>query len=63
MAAAFLMVAGLAAGAQEAVVAKVNGKTITEADIRLADAESGGKLGSLPDVTKRRVLVEFLIEN
>lgn len=50
-------------GAQEAVIAKVNGKTITEADIRLADAEIGGELGSLPDVTKRRVLVEFLIEN
>ena len=62
-AAAFVLVGGLAAGAQEAVVAKVNGKTITEADIRLADAEIGGELGSLPDVTKRRVLVEFLIEN
>jgi len=61
--AAFLLVGSLAAGAQEAVIAKVNGKTITEADIRLADAEIGGELGSLPDVTKRRVLVEFLIEN
>jgi len=62
-AAAFVLVGSLAAGAQEAVIAKVNGKTITEADMRLAEAEIGGELGSLPDVTKRRVLVEFLIEN
>ena len=62
-AAAFLLVGSLAAGAQEAVIAKVNGKTITEADMRLAEAEIGGELGSLPEVTKRRVLAEFLIEN
>lgn len=49
--------------AQSAVVAKVNGKTITEADLKLADAEIGGDLGSLPDATKRRVLVEYLIEH
>ena len=61
--AAILMLGSVAAGAQETVVAKVNGKTITEADIRLAEAELGSDLGSLPDVTKRRVLVEFLIEN
>lgn len=61
--AAVLMLGSVAAGAQETVVAKVNGKTITEADIRLAEAELGSDLGSLPDVTKRRVLVEFLIEN
>ena len=62
-ASAVLMLGSVAAGAQETVVAKVNGKTITEADIRLAEAELGSDLGSLPDVTKRRVLVEFLIEN
>ncbi len=62
-AAAFVFCAGFAAGAQEAVIAKVNGKTITEADMRLAEAEIGSDLGSLPDATKRRVLVEFLIEN
>ena len=44
-------------------MAKVNGKTITEADMRLAEAEVGNDLGSLPDATKRRVLLEFLIEN
>jgi peptidyl-prolyl cis-trans isomerase C len=57
------MLGSVAAGAQDTVVAKVNGKTITEGDMRLAEAEIGSDLGSLPDVTKRRVLVEFLIEN
>jgi peptidyl-prolyl cis-trans isomerase C len=61
--AAVLMLGSVAAGAQETVVAKVNGKTITEADMRLAEAELGSDLGSLPDITKRRVLAEFLIEN
>ena len=45
------------------MIAKVNGKTITEADMKLAEAEIGSDLGSLPPATKRRVLVEFLIEN
>ena len=61
--AAILMLGSVAAGAQETVVAKVNGKNITEGDMQLAEAEIGSELGSLPDVTKRRVLVEFLIEN
>src|SRR5215510_2237783 len=59
----FAAVGGLSAGAQERVIAKVNGKTITEADMKLAEAEIGSDLGSLPESTKRRVLVEFLIEN
>jgi len=63
LAAVFIVVGGLGAAAQELVIAKVNGKTITEGDMRLAEAEIGSELGSLPDVTKRRVLVEFLIEN
>jgi peptidyl-prolyl cis-trans isomerase C len=61
--AAVLLLGSVSAAAQDAVVAKVNGKTITEADMRLAEAELGSDLGSLPDVTKRRVLAEFLIEN
>jgi peptidyl-prolyl cis-trans isomerase C len=68
-----ILAAALAAGiaflsvprgaAQDGVVAKVNGKTITEADVKLAEAEIGSDLGSLPDATRRRVLVEYLIEN
>jgi peptidyl-prolyl cis-trans isomerase C len=58
-----IVLGGLAAGAQERVIAKVNGKTITDTDMKLAEAEIGNDLGSLPEATKRRVLVEFLIEN
>src|SRR5262245_3057121 len=59
----FAAVGGLSAGAQERVIAKVNGKTITDIDMKLAEAEIGSDLGSLPEATKRRVLIEFLIEN
>jgi peptidyl-prolyl cis-trans isomerase C len=58
-----LLLGSLGATAQEAVVARVNGNAITEADMRLAETEIGNDLGSLPVSTKRRVLVEFLIEN
>ena len=54
---------GLPAGAQDPVIAKVNGKTITENDMKLAETEIGNDLGTLPEGTRRRVLVEFLIEN
>lgn len=62
-AAVFAACASTSAGAQERVVAKVNGKTITDVDMKLAEAEIGNDLGSLPEATKRRVLIEFLIEN
>src|ERR1700704_5199445 len=62
-AALLIMFGGLAAGAQEGVIAKVNGKAITDMDMKLAEAEIGNDLGSLPEATKRRVLLEFLIEN
>ena len=58
-----LLVAAAAANAQDQVIAKVNGKTITETDMKLAESEIGSDLGSLPSATRRRVLVEFLIEN
>jgi peptidyl-prolyl cis-trans isomerase C len=59
----FFLLGGAAAAQDAAIVAKVNGKAITEADMRLAEAEIGGDLGSLPAPTRRRVLAEFLIEN
>ena len=49
--------------AQDKVLAKVNGRTITEADMKLAEAEIGNDLGSIPAEQRRRVLVEYLIEN
>lgn len=66
------VVAAISAAAQSAfaddktaskVVATVNGMAISEADMKLAEDEIGRDLGNLPDSTKRRVLVEFLIEN
>ena len=49
--------------AEDKVLAKVNGRAITEADLRLAEAEIGNDLGSIPADQRRRVLVEYLIEN
>jgi peptidyl-prolyl cis-trans isomerase C len=70
IAAAFVAVLALAGGlapsycsaADDTVVAKVNGRIITEADVRLAEAEIGNDLGTLPPEQRRRVLVEYLIE-
>ncbi len=60
-----LLFAQPATAAEESgkAVASVNGIAITEADLKLAEDEIGRDLGNLPDSTKRRVLVEFLIEN
>jgi peptidyl-prolyl cis-trans isomerase C len=52
-----------AAVAEDKVVATVNGHPISEADLALAEAEIGNELGNLPEATRRRVLVEFMIEN
>lgn len=49
--------------AQEKAVAKVNGKTITESDMQLAEAEIGNELGSIPPNARRRVILEYIIEN
>jgi peptidyl-prolyl cis-trans isomerase C len=62
LAAAALLLAATA-HAQTTPVAIVNGKPISEADMKLAETEIGPDIASLPDATKRRVLVEYLIEN
>ncbi len=49
--------------AQDKIMATVDGKKITEADLKLAEFEIGGDLGNLPPATRRRVLVEYMIEN
>jgi peptidyl-prolyl cis-trans isomerase C len=48
---------------QEKVVAKVNGKSITESDMQLAEAEIGNELGNIPAEARRRVILEYVIEN
>jgi len=49
--------------ADDTIVAKVNGRAITEADLRFAEGEIGNDLGTLEPDKRRRVLVEYLIEN
>ncbi|MFA5899980.1 MAG: peptidylprolyl isomerase [Hyphomicrobium sp.] len=49
--------------AGDKVVATVDGKPITEADLKLADTEVGAELGQLPPEVKRRALVEYLVDN
>lgn len=44
------------------VVATVNGKQITERDLKLAETEIGDDLGQLSPEVRRRVLVEYVIE-
>jgi peptidyl-prolyl cis-trans isomerase C len=59
---ASVLLSPVAASAEDKTVAVVNGKPITEADLAFADSEIGSDFGSLPAETKRRYLVEFLIE-
>ncbi len=44
-------------------VANVDGIAILESDLELAETEIGGNLGTLDAITKRRVLIEYLVEN
>ncbi|MEM9028522.1 MAG: peptidylprolyl isomerase [Pseudomonadota bacterium] len=63
---AWVMVVAAASGAlaeDSKVVAKVNGAVITEKDVALAEAEIGAQLSRVPQNARRRVLIEFLIEN
>jgi peptidyl-prolyl cis-trans isomerase C len=52
-----------ALAADDDVVARVNGKDITEQDLNFAAAEVGGQLSSFPENERRRMLVQFVIEN
>jgi peptidyl-prolyl cis-trans isomerase C len=48
--------------AQAAPVARVNGADITEAELAFAEAEVGAEIAGLPAESRRRVLVEYLVE-
>lgn len=52
-----------AAAAEDKVVATINGKSITDADIAVADSEIGQDMGTIPPDQKRMSLLEFLIDN
>jgi peptidyl-prolyl cis-trans isomerase C len=49
--------------AGDKIVAKVNGKPITETDMKFAEGELGSELGNLPPDVKRRALTEYLVDN
>lgn len=48
--------------ADDAVLAKLNGKEIRESDLALAEAEVGPEVHNMPAANRRRLLLEFLIE-
>ncbi len=49
--------------AQDKPLATVNGKPLGETDIKLAETELGPELAQLPPASRRRILLEYLIEN
>jgi peptidyl-prolyl cis-trans isomerase C len=48
--------------ADDAVLAKINGHEIKESDLKLAEAEVGPEVATLPADKRRRLLLEFVIE-
>lgn len=61
--AAIVVLASHSVAAEETVVARVNGVDITESDLDLAASEVGSRLSQLPLPDRRRVLLQFIIEN
>jgi peptidyl-prolyl cis-trans isomerase C len=49
--------------ADSKVLAKVDGKDVTEADVELAKSEIGPNLGSIPAEQRTAVLVNYIIDN
>lgn len=52
-----------AAGAEDKVVATINGKNVTDSDLAVAEMEIGQDMGTMPPDQKRMSLLEFLIDN
>jgi peptidyl-prolyl cis-trans isomerase C len=48
--------------AEAAPIARVNGTDITEAELAFAEAEVGAEIAGLPAESRRRVLLEYLVE-
>ena len=53
----------LAVAAEDAVVARVNGVEIKQSDLDFAAAEVGPRLGNYRPEDRKRVLLQFMIEN
>lgn len=61
--AAFIGLAPLPAAADDPIVARVNGVDIKQSDLDFAASEVGPKLSSLAAVERKRVLLQYVIEN
>jgi peptidyl-prolyl cis-trans isomerase C len=58
-----LLAAPVAALAQDKPILTINGRAITEADLRHVEAEIGHELAGMPEESRRRVMIEFLVQN
>jgi peptidyl-prolyl cis-trans isomerase C len=63
MAASLALVPLPTAAAPDTVVARVNGVDITQQDLDFAASEVGPRLGTIRPADRRRVLLQYLIEN
>ena len=61
--AAFAGLAPLSAMADDAVVARVNGVDIKQSDLDFASSEVGSRLGNYTPQDRRKVLLQYVIEN
>ena len=61
--AASVAFASMPAAAEDAVVAKVDGADIKQSDLDFAASEVGSQLANYPDEDRRRLLLQFVIEN
>lgn len=61
--AAFIGIVPMPAGADEVVVARVNGVDIKQSDLDFAASEVGSRLASLPVPDRKRLLLQYVIEN
>jgi peptidyl-prolyl cis-trans isomerase C len=61
--AAIVVLASHSVAAEETVVARVNGVDITQSDLDFAASEVGSQLSQYPLPDRRRILLQFIIEN
>jgi peptidyl-prolyl cis-trans isomerase C len=61
--AASIAFASAPAAAEDAVVAKVDGAEIKQSDLDFAASEVGSQLANYPEEDRRRLLLQFVIEN
>ena len=63
LASTLVVCAAAAASADDAVVAKINGVDIKQSDLDFAASEIGPQLANFPSEDRRRMLLQFVMEN